>query len=182
MLTVLDKKKRGYGQKNKLEEIEKPRGFDRNLPIERILGATDCKGDLMFLLKWVGCDEYDLLPVSEINEKDPATVIAYYEERSPIVRKCMEKAAIQADIDSLYLDGPKEQEEQVAVVEEKSAENVAEIAGELPTAEEESVPNVPEAETEETGDVPMLTEETGPVEDLETVEDAPPTEAMSEEV
>lgn len=179
MLTVLDKKKRGYGQKNKLEEIEKPRGFDRNLPIERILGATDCKGDLMFLLKWVGCDEYDLLPVSEINEKDPATVIAYYEERSPIVRKCMEKAAIQADIDSLYLDGPKEQ---VAVVEEKSAENVAEIAEELPTAEEESVPNVPEAETEETGDVPMLTEETGPVEDLETVEDAPPTEAMSEEV
>lgn len=134
----MDKKKRAYayGQKNKLEEIDKPRGFDRNLPIERILGATDCKGVLMFLLKWVGCDEYDLLPVSEINERDPATVIAYYEARSPLVRKCVEKAAIQAEINGRSVEGPQE-EAKVTEDEQEIVKNSDPADGLVPEVSDE---------------------------------------------
>ena len=35
------------------EDIKKRAGFDRGLRPERILGATDSSGELMFLMKWV---------------------------------------------------------------------------------------------------------------------------------
>lgn len=46
-----EKKTSAPPSKKKAEE-DKPRGFDRNLSPERIIGATDSSGDLMFLMKW----------------------------------------------------------------------------------------------------------------------------------
>jgi len=56
-------------------------GFQLGHSPEKILGASDSTGQLMFLIQWKNIDKAELVPAKEANVKCPQLVIAFYEER-----------------------------------------------------------------------------------------------------
>lgn len=61
--------------------IRRKIGFERGLEPERILGATDTSGEIMFLMKWRDSNDADMVSAKQANVKCPNIVISFYEER-----------------------------------------------------------------------------------------------------
>lgn len=158
---MLAEKKRGKNKKNKLEEIVKPRGFDRELEVDKIVGATDCTGPLLFLVKWHGCEEFDLVPSSQVNEKSPHSVIEFYEQRCMLNRKCKERQRVQDQYELDLIEYPPAED----VVVEIDAEDDKQ-------ADPNSTDAVPEVVPETTTDATTLM-------DTSTVTDPTLNESMS---
>lgn len=76
--------RRGSLRRNQITEREKPRGFDRGLEIDKIVGAAANKDGTFYLVKWKECDEFDLLPSKDLSERMPEFLIQYHEQRTNI--------------------------------------------------------------------------------------------------
>ncbi|CAG0890861.1 unnamed protein product [Darwinula stevensoni] len=79
--TSTEHKKEDVKKKSNAAEDDVPRGFDRGLEPEKIIGATDAGGELMFLMQWKGAEEHDLVPAKLANVRCPQLVIKFYEGR-----------------------------------------------------------------------------------------------------
>lgn len=74
-------------KRKNITEDNRARGFERGLEPERIVGATDASGELMFLMMWKNCKEADLVPANQVNVRCPEIVISYYENKKPWLTK-----------------------------------------------------------------------------------------------
>lgn len=74
-------------KRKNITEDNRPRGFERGLEPEKIVGATDASGELMFLMMWKNCKEADLVPANQVNVRCPEIVINYYENKKPWLTK-----------------------------------------------------------------------------------------------
>lgn len=63
------------------QPVDKSNGFDRDMTPDRVLGASDVTGELVFLIKFKDQDGAEMIPARIANVKCPQLVIQFYEER-----------------------------------------------------------------------------------------------------
>lgn len=73
--------KRRSRARNIIDEDNTMNGFDRGLEPDKILGASDTSGTLMFLMSWKNSSKTEFVPSKVANIKCPQLVIKFYEER-----------------------------------------------------------------------------------------------------
>ncbi|KAL5283962.1 HP1C family protein [Megaselia abdita] len=79
-------------KKPKIEEVVKPRGYDRELPIDKIVGAaTHPSGEVMYLVKWQFCDEFDMVSGKLVKEKSPEALLDFFQAKCPYQKKAMDR-------------------------------------------------------------------------------------------
>ncbi|XP_054904164.1 chromobox protein homolog 3b isoform X2 [Poeciliopsis prolifica] len=63
------------------DESDAPTDLSTYLEPECIIGSTDRKGELMFLVKWKNSDEVALMSAHEASARCPQVVIDFYEQK-----------------------------------------------------------------------------------------------------
>ncbi|KAM9310612.1 chromobox protein homolog 3b isoform 2-T3 [Pholidichthys leucotaenia] len=63
------------------EQSETPDNLSTYLEPECIIGSTDRKGELMFLVKWKNSEDVALLPARDMSARCPQVVIDFYEQK-----------------------------------------------------------------------------------------------------
>ncbi|XP_017281893.1 chromobox protein homolog 3b [Kryptolebias marmoratus] len=63
------------------DQPDGPVNLSTYLEPECIIGSTDRKGELMFLVKWKNSDDVALLPAREASARCPQVVIDFYEQK-----------------------------------------------------------------------------------------------------
>ncbi|GFY61437.1 chromobox protein homolog 1 [Trichonephila inaurata madagascariensis] len=76
-----DKAEDGATERPVKEKADRRRGYERNLEPDRIVGATEKDGEILFLMRWKECEEPDLVPEKIANVRWPQIVIQFYKER-----------------------------------------------------------------------------------------------------
>ncbi|OQR71286.1 chromobox protein1-like [Tropilaelaps mercedesae] len=71
----------GQEQPARNESTPQPKGFERGLEPEKILGVTNSSGELMFLIQWKGAEEADFVRAVDCNVRYPQMVIGFYERK-----------------------------------------------------------------------------------------------------
>ncbi|XP_005190971.1 chromobox protein homolog 3 [Musca domestica] len=126
-------KKRGE-KKPKMEEIQKLRGYDRGLPIEQIVGATDANGQISYLVKWQFCDEFDLVYGEELKQKNPEFIIDFYEKRSIYQRNINDRLlGVPDELRILNADGGHHMSVNISIAGNSS---VAKLSSDVPMADD----------------------------------------------
>ncbi|CAH2085349.1 unnamed protein product [Euphydryas editha] len=138
--------KRG-DKKKKVEEIEKPRGLARGLQPEKILAGQLFHGTLYFLVKWLDCQEMDVVPGHDLGQAFPDFVINYYEQCAPFsVRHNVGKVPRVAP-ELPPLETPKTNTETPMEVSQEDATSLAQTDQPAVDMSTESQP-VPETDTQ----------------------------------
>lgn len=69
----------------KLTQSPPKKGFKRGLPLKKIVGACTNEEDndkkIFFFVKWKGCDELELVDISELEKHEPQRLCSWYKQR-----------------------------------------------------------------------------------------------------